>query len=191
MTKWTAALLAVCVFALQGCGKVAVDCDYTIRTVEEETKNGKDEFRFSSDIRVFAYLLDAEEWEVASYDDALEGVVTSKTTGAKANPDFTGTEGETGFYDFNFTEIPVMLVACHTRYPAYGWRDSKVVANLGRMEIPVVFRIWKYESRNEADILKQDEVLENDKGWRMVYISTWEEPEEPEEPETAGYARKR
>ena len=54
-----------------------------------------------------------------------------------------------------------------------------VVANLDRMDIPVVFRIWKYESENEGDILKEDEVLDNDKGWKMVYISTWVEPEGP------------
>jgi len=179
MTKWITVLLALCAIALPGCAKVAVDCDYTIRTVEEELMNAN-EFVFSSEIRVFAYLLDAEEWEVASYDDALDGVVTSKTTGAKANPDFTGTEGEKGFYSFNFTEMPVMLVACHTEYPAYGWRDSKIIANLDRMDIPVVFRVWKYESENENEILKQDEVLDNDKGWKMVYISTWEEPETPE-----------
>ncbi len=179
MTKWGTALLAVCAFALHGCAKVAVDCDYTIRTVEEEVKNGKDEFQLSSDIRVFAHLLDAQEWEVASYEDALQGIVTSKTTGAKAAPDFIGAEGEKGFYSFNFTEIPVMLVACHTVYPAYGWRNSGVVANLDRMDIPVVFRIWKYESENEGDILKEDEVLDNDKGWKMVYISTWVEPEGP------------
>jgi len=175
MTRLFSGILILYALCLSGCGKTKVDCDYTIHTVEEAVRDQKP-YDYSGNILVFAYNLDAEDWEVASYEDALQGVVTSKVTGAKAGPDFIGAAGETGIYEFNFTQIPVMLVVCHTEYPAYGWRDSGVVANLARINIQAAFRIWKYESKNESDIIKEDQVLDNDAGWKMVYISTWEGP---------------
>lgn len=182
------AVLSLCVL-VPACAKVEVDCLYTVRALGAEEKSDKKPDVIGG-VRVFAYFADYQEWEVASYEDALEGIIRSVEGSGTRTPDVVGEpyadEGEAGLFDFRFTEKPVMLVAVHTEYPVYGWRNAGVVDNLERMNIPVVFQLWKY--LEEDNIIKEDEEItdsawDRGAGWKMIYISTWTEPEEPENPE--------
>ena len=104
-----------------------------------------------ADVVVYAHYADTVEWEVASYDDALLGIATHKTTGERLeSPVATGVLDMNGEFSMGvFTKSPVMLIACdrntHGAYASriFGYRQTIAAPTLETMRLPVIFRPWE------------------------------------------------
>ena len=83
MNKWFRIIaLAVVAIAAVGCfKKVTLDCRYNVRIYFQAESGG--EVVQGENTIAYAFAADTTQWTVASYDDALNGVLTSKTSGEK------------------------------------------------------------------------------------------------------------
>lgn len=170
-------LTVLCALAFTRCNKVTVDCDYILRTMREAEKGGVRDTIGKTGVYVFH--ADTTTWKVLTYEDAIEGIITNDN-GDTRRADMVGVQTVTGIYEFNFTRKDVMLLAYHTDYPVFGYRNANVVANLPNMNIPVVFQTWKVS--DQSNPLRYT-VRETGGGWTMVYEGTDTEAIDPDAPE--------
>lgn len=161
-------VLCICAASFTRCKEVKVECDYTVRTMAEVAK-GQTFYETSTLAEVLVFFADASQWEVASYEDAVAGIITNEA-GETRTADERGVPVEEGVFNFLFTREPVMLVAYHTMYPMFGWRDANVVENLRVMNIPVVFRSWQYFSENKNELITKPDTVRTSGSWTIVSI---------------------
>lgn len=190
MMKRMRLIIATALMAVLATGcfkKMVFDCEYTVRTLIQDEKGNKD-YLPTYDATVIAFAgADVEEWYVESYEDAVQGVITSAVTGGKRS-DFISTSGSDNEFGFNFTDERIMLVAYHKELKIFGYRDSGIVGNLESLNIPVIFQSWILgtESSPLRDIYEVEY-----SGWTMVYTGADTEPADPSDPEPpkADYVR--
>lgn len=98
-------------------------------------------------VDVYFHYADTATWQVDSWDDARQGIATSRT-GEKRQPDGMGTydREENVIVLGPFTEGPVMLIAYdserHTdKYDSemYAWREVDIQAGISQLKIRLVF----------------------------------------------------
>ncbi|MFR9503621.1 MAG: hypothetical protein SNH73_04135 [Rikenellaceae bacterium] len=96
--------------------------------------------------KFFAFEGSTDEWYPLSYEDALEGVLTSVTTGEKLSSidegvSFNGaSEGELSIL---LDKEEMILVAVDPASEIYGYRDYEVPHNLTTLYMSVPFLTWK------------------------------------------------
>lgn len=173
LIKIISLMVMIAALAMVCCAKVEVNCDYHLKVQTERLKSG-DSLIMSSNSRVSWYYADTADWYVASYEDALAGIITSKNDGTTLNAE--NSENRTdGEYNFVFSSSPVMLVVCDTDEPIFGWRDAGVVPNLPNMAISAVLQPWIRDTSvgNTSPVpqpLRRDTLITKI-GWRMYYKS--------------------
>ncbi len=99
--------------------------------------------------QAFAYAADTTQWTVASYDDALAGVITNKENPAdkKTTPIVAEPYEELG--SEWWLSIPVngpkyMIVAVDTEHKLYAYTTQKFVENMsGGLYVDLTFKLWK------------------------------------------------
>lgn len=137
-----AVLFAAC---LTGCKKVVYDCDYRISCYVQDTSGAKD--RTLESALAFAFYGDTAQYEVASYEDALNGVVTDRRSGEKRTSEVSAVSGAEGLAILHLTSTPVILTVCDTENRLYAWRAAAVGAGLDEIYVSLRFRPWREAKR--------------------------------------------
>lgn len=99
--------------------------------------------------QAFAYQVDTAEWTVASYADALSGVVTRKDDPSQrmTSPSSIAVPSEEGG-DGNWLQMPLsresqMVVVVDPASRLYAYTQQKLAQNLSRTYVSILFKIWK------------------------------------------------
>lgn len=140
-------LLLVAVLGCAGCfEKVSHSTDYVLRPSVQFTSGGLEEPLAG----VVAYAFDADTtlWGVASYDDALAGIVTSKENPAEQLAPLAEalpceTEGMTDRLCMRLPSRPLMVLAVDTEHRLYAYTQQKIVENLPNLYVKVLFKPWR------------------------------------------------
>lgn len=173
MNKWFRIIvLAAVAVATTGCfKKVTMDCRYHVRPYYQAESGGI--AVQGEGMIAYAFAADTTQWTVASYDDALNGVLTSKTSGEKRSDAMERVEQSDSTVVLQLTVTPVTIVVVDPINKLFGWRMTEVAENLPDLYVSITFRPWSVKKRYVEG------------PWRMnneAYVAP--EPETPEVPET-------
>ncbi len=138
--RGSAWIVLAIMLAVLSCAKSTLDCDYLIRPYVKETGEGT--VNRATDVIGYAFFADTAEWSVASYADALAGVVTSRVTGEKRDYDIKTVQNEDSTLSFRLQQKPVMIVVCDAARAEYAWRNTGIVDNLVSINVSVTFQPW-------------------------------------------------
>lgn len=173
-----------------GCFKsISYDTEYILRPYVQVENQGP--ITSAPGVRAYAFDADTAGWMVASYADALEGVLTSKRSGAgqvlrpvavsEPCPPSDTIASSLDWIRMRIDGSSRMIVAVDPQHRLYAYRQQEFQANLSPYYVAVTFRSWR-NSYTEG-------------GWRVInefYIEPEPEPEpdpnpeEPKEPENPG-----
>lgn len=172
MNKWLKIIvLAAVAVATTSCfKKVTMDCRYHVRPYYQAESGGV-AVQGEGTI-AYAFAADTSQWTIATYDDALNGVLTSKTSGEKRTDAMDRAEQGDSTVVLQLTATPATIVVVDTVNKLFGWRMTDVVENLPDLYVSVTFRPWSVKKQYVEG------------AWRMnneAYVAP--EPEEPAEPE--------
>lgn len=142
---FTAVAVLVAAGLATGCKKVVYDCDYRISCYVQDTSGGKD--RPLESALAFAFYGDTAQYEVASYEDALNGIVTDRKSGEKRTSEVSTTSDADGLAILHLTSTPVILTICDTENRLYAWRAAAVGAGLDNIYVSLRFRPWRETKR--------------------------------------------
>lgn len=173
MNKWFRIItLAAVAVVVTGCfKKVTMDCRYHVRPYYQAESGGV--AVQGEGIIAYAFAADTTQWTVASYEDALNGVLTSKTSGEKRSDAMERVEQSDSTVVLQLTVTPVTIVVVDPINKLFAWRMTEVVENLPDLYVSVTFRPWSAKKRYVEG------------PWRMnneAYVAP-EVPEEPTDPE--------
>ncbi len=173
MNKWFRIIvLAAVAVATTGCfKKVTMDCRYHVRPYYQAESGGI--AMQGEGMIAYAFAADTTQWTVASYDDALNGVLTSKTSGEKRSDAMERVEQSDSTVVLQLTVTPVTIVVVDPINKLFGWRMTEVAENLPDLYVSITFRPWSVKKRYVEG------------PWRMnneAYVAP--EPDVPETPET-------
>lgn len=137
-------LSLVILFGLTSCfNKTSYDTTYIARIYEQTESSG--DYTSLSGIKLYAFDGSTEDWEVAGYDDALAGIITSIDSGEQKGP-FAWGEA----YDDNETtlalqldKVEVVIVAVNPATLTYGYTSYSVPINFPEVYVDLVFYSWK------------------------------------------------
>ena len=127
-------------------------------------------------VKVMAFAADTTEWRIASYDDAVGGMLTSKQDEqiTRSNPEYNGYEtNEKGTFRLKVGASPLMVVVVDRTHRMYAY--SKQTVDLESDLTPtfsVLFRPWLTAWISEEN------------GWRVVNPEYEPETEEQTPTET-------
>lgn len=97
-------------------------------------------------VKVYAYAVDTTSWYLASYDDAVAGVLTSKTDPevTRSNPNFQAyLDSESGLYKMEVTAEQLMLVVADRTDRLYAYSQRTVDLSGNSPTYSLLFRPWK------------------------------------------------
>ncbi len=97
-------------------------------------------------VKIYAYVVDTTSWYLASYDDAVSGVITSKadTTVTRSNPNFQAySDSATGLYKMSVTASPLMLVVADRTNRLYAYTQREVDLAGSSPTYSLLFRPWR------------------------------------------------
>lgn len=146
-TKILYILSAAVLFA--GCFEsVSYETSYALKPLVQEEEG--DVARALLDVEAFAYAVDTTRWTVASYDDALNGIITSKIDPAdkKTDPPIVAEPyqdlGPEWWLRMPVDNPSLMIVAVDTRDKIYAYTQQAFVENMsGGLYVSLVFKLWK------------------------------------------------
>lgn len=149
-------LLLIVAVAAVGCfKKVTTDTTVVVKGYVQEESGGP--LLPAEGMEVYAYYPGDENWDILSYEDALNRIITNKTTGEqRTTPDVESApyavEGSTNTYASFFQNAsPAMVVAVYPAAKIYGYMFRYLVAeNLPTTYLTIVFRPWKGEPYAEG-----------------------------------------
>lgn len=149
MRKTVGILLFAPLFALWSCEKNGeFSTTYNI-TARVQFENGGDSF-LALNAKAYVYYGDTTQWRVASWEDACEGIVTSKEDGTRLEPVFEAEPDN----DYRMVMGPlaqeqIMLLVCYTQ-PAdvagakmYAWRNARIIDDLPNVYVDLTFKPWR------------------------------------------------
>jgi hypothetical protein len=150
-------------------------CDYGIRPSVQETEDG-DTLKVEG-LRAYVFMVERGKWAIASEQDAQDGVITNKDDGTTRRADMTVMQSGDG--DMVFEDVPsggqIMLLVSYPARGIYAWRDGVKVPEEHSTWAELIFRPWKYASKEGASY--------SELNWNMVNIVDPDKPVEPEVPE--------
>ena len=130
-----------------------------VKVAAEQTENGTPET--IQNVKVMAFAADTTEWRIASYDDAVGGMLTSKQDSlvTRSNPEFNGYEtNEKGTFRMQVSASPLMVVVVDRTHRLYAY--SKQTVDFADPTLSptfsVLFPLWQ-----TSWIMEQN-------GWRVV-----------------------
>lgn len=166
---------------LSGCFKsVGYETDVILKSWVQAESSG--ELVPATGVVAYAFEADTTTWTIASYEDALNGVLTRKGT------DETGVTPVKGvvmrvdsvnmdLLSMHVSSSPVVVVAVDTENKLYGYRQQELGENLPQLYTSVIFRPWKQLKKYV------------DGTWRMInefYVDTPVDPENPGDGDGSG-----
>lgn len=114
----------------------------------------------SADLTAYAFTADTTSWRIASYADAVAGVITSKSNPqeTRKTPDFKAFyETTTGRYGMEVSSPTLMVVVVDPVQKMYAYSQQDVELKGDPVEFPLLFRPWK-----------QQYISVEEGGWRVV-----------------------
>lgn len=149
-------LAAVCSLFVS-CHKVTLDSVYSLTVQWQERKSDSEPLPLTT-AKVYAFYVDAKQWEVTSIEDARNGIITAVGDPTnKRNYDVT-TVGEGEFenvFKFAFLKAPVMLVVADENYPMYATGNANVVPDLPNMYVTVKFLPLDWKEGDKDPVVKE------------------------------------
>ena len=154
------AVVVVVMFALTGCFKeVTTDTTLRIKVLSEASSGG--ERVPAESCYAYIYYTDAENWTVASYEDAVNKVITNLETGEqRSEPDgeseiFTSEEFSNSYLSIFQDRAPALVVVVYPAAEMYAYIYRKAEAeNLHYTYLTLIFHEWKtgkyYEGSKEG-----------------------------------------
>lgn len=146
--RFIALLAAVALFA--GCFKdVSYKTAYILKPLAQANSGDASLPMGDGTAMAYAYAADTALWEVASYEDALAGVISRRDMPAErlASPLATAEpyeqEGATGWLRMVLEKPQVMVVAVDTQHKIYGYTQQEIPENFPKLYVSVVFKPWK------------------------------------------------
>lgn len=102
----------------------------------------------TSKLEVYAYAADTTAWYIATYDDAVNGKITSKTDpeDTRTIPSFQGyADGDTGRYKMSVSSEQLMVVVADRSDQMYAYTQQRVdLVTADPVTFPaLVFRPWQ------------------------------------------------
>lgn len=101
------------------------------------------------DFKAYAFEVDTTLWGVASFDDALQGILTSKENPSEQYADYYSTsepttlEGLTDRYALRLPESDVMVLAVDPVNRLYGYTQVAMKPAVGNLYVTLIFKPWK------------------------------------------------
>lgn len=145
----------ICIAAVS-CTKPVVRTDYRLTVTWQERKAEKDPLPLTT-ASAYAFYVDPNQWEVASIDDAREGVITAVgDPSVKQTYDMTVlAEGEhLNVFSFEFDTQPVMLLVADRNYPMWATGNANVVPNLSVMDVTLNFTPLTWKEGDDVPTVK-------------------------------------
>lgn len=146
---------AAVALTMTGCfKKVTTDTTAIIKTLVQETSGGENVPTESVD--VYVYYTGNEDWEIRSYEDAVNRTITSTTDGSqRSEPDAIGTpyeKYETGCYtSVPLTSSPAMIVVVEPQTRMYAYMFKLLTAeNLSETYLTLIFHSWRDKAYTEG-----------------------------------------
>ena len=125
---------AVVLFA--GCFKeVSYRTDYVLKPLVQENSGDVAQLLPEGKAQAFAHAADTVFWEVASYEDALAGIITrrdnpsEKQTVPLVTAEPYDQEGIAGWLSMRIDKPSVMVVAVDTEHRIYGYTQQEIAEN--------------------------------------------------------------
>lgn len=150
-----AATAAIVALTMTGCfKKVTTDTTAIIKTLVQEVSGGENVPTESVD--VYAYYTGNEDWEIRSYEDAVNRIITSTTDGSQRNePDVVGEpyeKYETGCYTaLPLASSPAMIVVVEPQTRMYAYMFKLLEAeNLPETYLTLIFHSWRDKAYTEG-----------------------------------------
>ena len=149
-----AALIALTAIVATGCfKKVTTKTTVIVKSLVETVSGG--ERTPSEGVVVYAYYTKGETWTIASYNDALNKIVTStETDECLTEPDVEGEpydKFETGCYTALLLKKPAMIVVVEPQTRMYAYMFKQLAAeNLPQTYLTVIFNSWKDKAYTEG-----------------------------------------
>ena len=143
------AIVLVAIATMSGCFKSKTTDTLLVLKVLVEEKSGDDK-NLAEDVQIYGYELENDDWYIASYDDALNGIITDSLATQKLTvPDLRGEkfekEGLTQYYTaIPLTSSPTMVVVVcpSAKMFAYSFRTLDVI-NMTETYITLLLHKWK------------------------------------------------
>lgn len=105
-----------------------------------------------TDFVAYSFAADTTDWGVASYEDALQGILTKKqdaSAQATVTPTIFGTselfsaEGDADRYNLPLPETTTMILAVDRQNKIYGYTQQEFKAGVGTLYVTLIFKPWK------------------------------------------------
>lgn len=142
-------LSAAAALLFVGCFKdVSYRTTYVVKPLQQQTQDDRNPPVIPG-ATAFAYDVDTTAWCVASYDDAVAGIVTSKDNPAQrlATPVATSQpyvlEGTEGWLQMPLEQETQMVVVVDPVNRLYAYTQQTLAQNLPTTYVSVVFQPWK------------------------------------------------
>lgn len=105
----------------------------------------------AQEIISYAYYVDTVEWRIASWEDAMAGRITNKTTGEVLSaPDVLGEFNSTADFQMSIelNQKISMVVAVNPEQRMYAYRKYELPVNLNRVKAKLYMASWKRSHSN-------------------------------------------
>ena len=144
------AIQIVCVATarlLTGCFKeVGYKTNYVVKPYSEVKQGDRTPLE---GVQAFAYEVDTVEWTIASYDDALQGIITRKgnpneqltSPVAVATP--STHESAQGWVEMPLKSPSQMVVVVDTEHQLYAYTQQHLEVNVPTLYVSLLFKVWK------------------------------------------------
>ncbi|MBQ5635705.1 MAG: hypothetical protein IIV10_05285 [Alistipes sp.] len=158
-------LVALAAIMLGSCfKKVTTDTMLIVKTLIETT-SGEDDVA-AKEVIAYAYYTGSDDWTVASYEDAVQGIITdSLGVERRTTPDVIASpferESSTNSYvamPLNQSPAMVVVVVPEVKMYAYTFRTLEA-ENLSQTYITLIFHSWKTKEYTEGNKSKGSEWL--------------------------------
>ena len=163
MKKGRFILLFAAAALVTGCFKdVSYDTTYVLKPLVQENSGDAVRPLEAGKAQAYAYGADTTYWTVASYEDALGGVISrrdnpsEKLTAPLATAEPYEQEGDASWLRMQLTKELVMVVVVDQTNELYAYSKQVVDLTGESVTFPVVFRMWRPEYLYVED------------GWRVV-----------------------
>lgn len=139
--------------------KVTTDTTLVVKSIVQQESGGEN--ATAKEVFAYAYYTENDDWTVASYDDALNRIITdSLGVERRTVPDVEGEPYYKEGYMGNYTALPlnqspamVVVVSPETRMYAYLFKELNI-ENLPETFLTLLFHPWKTAPYTEGSASK-------------------------------------
>lgn len=136
------------VLLLAGCFKeVGYKTSYVLKPLSQQASG--DVISPIEGAQAFAYNVDTTLWTVASYEDALNGIITLKENPSERQTEPAAVaspyekEGAAGWLQMPLSKHSQMVVVVDPASRLYAYTQQKLSENVPTLYVSLVFRLWK------------------------------------------------